>query len=331
MEFVSTFSLNLKAVKTNDNDILWVDNPGTFPIDGAIYIPNFLTVEEEEKLVSIFDSNPYQQVIRRRQQFYGPTYYHTTHHLKCIQPTDDREDGYSLDFGSLKWLIDKLFDPKCTRNHEIFRSDHSNDPDQILVNEYIGNMGISTHFDDFDAFGDVIATVSLLNPLFMTLQCPTEINNHCTDLKENGNVRILLEPRSLFVMKGDCRYKWRHGITRHKLVFLPEGRGVLKRDEEYRRISATIRKLGNGRKRIKQSDLGWVDPHLRREIPITERHGMMRGEMELDEHSNDDVKSCDDGDEKECDGKEGVYENTKRERFREDFICHRNNLRWPLV
>ncbi len=34
-------------------------------------------------------------------------------------------------------------------------------PTQILVNEYVENFGISSHFEDEDAFGDVIATVGV--------------------------------------------------------------------------------------------------------------------------------------------------------------------------
>eukprot|EP01083_Nonionella_stella_P165157 548810_1 len=177
-------------------------------------------------------------------------------------------------------------------------NDHSNYPDQVLVNEYIGNMGISTHFDDFDAFGDVITSLSLINPVYMTLQYPNELNNHCTDLKPNGRVRVLLEPRSLLVMKDDLRYKWRHGITKHKLVFLPQDKGILKRDDNYRRLSATIRKLGKGRKRVLKSDIGWVDPHLRREIPI-KNNAADSDESQITEYS--------------------------------DAYYLKNNLRWPLI
>lgn len=269
MEFVSpNFSLNLKPFKTEKGDIMWVDNLSALPIKGAIYIPNFISIQEEKKILNIFDSHQYQKIIRRRQQFYGPTYYHTTHNLKSIQPINKNEDKYSLNINKFKWLIDKFFDINYNKGYNIFNNDYSNYPNQILVNEYIGNMGISTHFDDFNAFDDVIATLSFINPLYITLQKPKKINNHCTDLYKNGKIRILLEPRSLFIMKNDCRYKWRHGITKHKLVFLPQNKGVLKRNNNYRRISATIRKLKHSRKRCLKSDHTWIDPKNRREIPI---------------------------------------------------------------
>ena len=40
-------------------------------------------------------------------------------------------------------------------------------PTQVLVNEYRNNQGIASHFEDFDSFGDIILTISLINPLYM--------------------------------------------------------------------------------------------------------------------------------------------------------------------
>lgn len=296
-EFVNdNFSITWHPIKTPNNDIVWVDNPDVWPIIGATYIPNFLSHEQATALLEQLDKNPYQQIIRRRQQFYGPTYYHTTHDLIDIQPTGNQQFVHSLDFKQLDWLVEMFynhskkfskFNPKSKNSNdnnkinvnvdidrnnnvcyynEIFKLDGSNSPTQCLVNEYIANCGISSHFDDSDAFGDVIATVSLVNPVHMTLKLPKEATNYCEDiLKET---RILLEPNSLFVFKDNVRYKWRHGITKHKLVFLPNNKGILKRNENYRRVSLTIRKLLNTRKKSIKNDFQWVDPKKRRPIPI---------------------------------------------------------------
>ena len=113
MEFVSTFELKLKPFVTKAGDTLWTDNPKAFPIDGAIYIPNFLNENEQRKTLEIIDGNPFQQVIRRRQQFYGPTYYHTTHNLSEIQPIEQQNDKHSLDFKQLDFITQKFYDTKC--------------------------------------------------------------------------------------------------------------------------------------------------------------------------------------------------------------------------
>ena len=45
------------------------------------------------------------------------------------------------EFTELEWIVDKLFEPQY-RHLAIFKADHSNYPNQVLVNEYIGNQGI---------------------------------------------------------------------------------------------------------------------------------------------------------------------------------------------
>ena len=120
------------------------------------------------------------------------------------------------------------------------------------MGRYVGCNGIATHFEDEAAFGPVIATVSLLSPVLMSLQQPKDHNNHSMDLV--AKTKVLLERRSLFVMAGDCRYKWRHGISRAATHIPLPGGGVAVRDESYHRISLTIRHLLDGRKRVAVSD-----------------------------------------------------------------------------
>ena len=111
-------------------------------------------------------------------------------------------------------------------------------PTQILINEYRNNMGIASHFEDFDAFGPVILTISLISPLYMTLKKPTiaptivepgSDNDNGTKNNKKHNacdsyddvVKILLEPGSLLIMKDDARFKYRHGIGKYKWIDIP--------------------------------------------------------------------------------------------------------------
>jgi hypothetical protein len=134
-------------------------------------------------------------------------------------------------------------------------------------------LGISSHFENENAFGDVIASISLLQPIYMRLERPITHDNDCERMEryvfeEGGDFegsgdgssgrggnssssssnssgsggsntsiapqknspqkkslaafcRVLLEPRSLFIMEDECRFHWRHGITRHRKVVLP--------------------------------------------------------------------------------------------------------------
>ena len=61
-------------------------------------------------------------------------------------------------------------------------------PTQILVNEYRMMDGIATHFEDEDAFGPIIATISLLGPTMMVMQRPKNHDNDSLDLLEQTKV-----------------------------------------------------------------------------------------------------------------------------------------------
>jgi len=232
---------NRKLVSMGD---LYVTHPEVFPINGAQYYRDFLSLEDQQRIVDICDRNAWKKVIRRRQQFYGEIYYHTRQDEAEIQPADQTS---MIPLNPFQWLIDKLENEEWAP--KVFGQESF--PTQILVNEYIDCTGIASHFEDEDAFGDVIATISLVSPIMMTLVKPMEHNNDCEDLI--GFTKVLLEPGSLFIMKEDCRHLWRHGISRRaKLIPLPNG-GHLVRDSQYRRISLTIRHLLQGRKRVLKS------------------------------------------------------------------------------
>jgi alkylated DNA repair dioxygenase AlkB len=244
-------------------------------IDGLEYYPNWLSVQEQIELLELVDSQPWQSgVIARRQQFYGEIYYHTTFKSKLLQPatsttassdnrqqeTDDdststvtattttttTSQGIPLvESGMMRWL---------QQTKPFFEPDEL--PTQVLVNEYLNNMGISSHFEDFDAFGPVILTVSLINPTYMTLKRPVEKTNSCEVYHDV--CKVVLEPGSLLVMKHDARNLYRHGIGKAKWikVFDDEGSVVTRvcRDNTYRRISLTVRHLLKTRRRVHEEE-----------------------------------------------------------------------------
>ncbi|RKP18820.1 hypothetical protein ROZALSC1DRAFT_22859, partial [Rozella allomycis CSF55] len=129
-------------------------------------------------------------------------------------------------------------------------------PTQILVNEYSGPMGISNHYDDDKAFGDTIATISLGKPIWLNLQLPERQNNVCKSILKQ--TKVFLEPGSLFVMQTDARYVWRHGISNAKWIRYPDNTPV-RRDDDYVRVSLTIRKLLDGRKRVTKTTTDWLE------------------------------------------------------------------------
>jgi alkylated DNA repair dioxygenase AlkB len=305
-------------------------------VPGLEYYPEFLSPEEQSDVLSLIDSNPWQTgVIARRQQFYGEVYYYTSFKSKVLQGCDDDDNnvmsntdgtkrqnkggggansgedrcrpeindnensvrktaetchGIPMDDSGMKTWLDKTL--------PFFRREGLDEaPTQVLINEYRNNMGIASHFEDFDAFGPVILTISLVSPVYMTLKKPTAqpTKNRTSNINITGNavsnnnnnnnnnesinacdtyddvVKVFLEPGSLLVMKGDARYKYRHGIGKYKWVKLPPGRTTaraptaedsestatpttIKRDDSYRRVSLTIRHLLSTRRRVRDNE-----------------------------------------------------------------------------
>lgn len=131
------------------------------------------------------------------------------------------------------------------------------------VNKYTNSVGIRSHFEDKQAFGAVIVTISLIDPIWTTLKKPLYPLNSCPLIIEY--TRILLQLRSCLIMAKDARYSYRHGITKAKYIttqIYPENINLY-RGPDYRRLSLPIRKLGDGRKRVKDSkdlnEKGWLD------------------------------------------------------------------------
>lgn len=220
---------------------IFTTNAKSMPIDGLSYIPNFLTGEEQEKIWSIVYSNDFAKVIHRRQQFYGEVYYHTTPDITALQPA---EEDAALPLEQFDFLLNRLDQFFPTRK-----------PTQILVNEYVGQCGIANHFDDDDAFGDTIVTISLGQPIWLNLQKPRVLTNQCQDLIDE--TRVLLEKGSLFAMQKDARFLWRHGISRYRWVRTPAGECVY-RNDNFVRISLTIRVLLDGRKKVVKDSTDWI-------------------------------------------------------------------------
>ena len=98
-------------------------------------------------------------------------------------------------------------------------------PDQVIVNEHLGNQGIAKHIDHKEHFADGIVMVSLLEPWEMIFRGPA-------GKSEIGRV---LAPGSVAAMYGDARYSWTHEIPRRK-----NEPGWGRRN---RRLSLTFRKV----------------------------------------------------------------------------------------
>ena len=182
-------------------------------IPGLRYIPDFLSADEEEELVKIIDSHEWGVELKRRVQHYGWRYDYKA-----------RQIDKSMYLGAMPDWADKL--ARRLVSEELVRKL----PDQVIVNEYIGNQGITSHVDS-DSFADDIVTISLRESWSMVFRKKGS---------KDKKIEQLLERRSAAVLSDEARYDWTHEIPKRKTE--RSGVGKKRKDRE-RRISLTFRKV----------------------------------------------------------------------------------------
>lgn len=181
-------------------------------VAGLTYYPDFINVEEEQKLVLNMDEREWSNDLSRRVQQYGYKY---SYKMKNSSTSDYL--GPVPDF--LTNVVEKI----CEL-HQYFRDKDK----QIIINEYVAGQGIAGHVDNPKAFGEVIVSLSLISKYPMKFE----------HVETGETVEIWLHPRSLLVLTGDARYKWKHCIVSRKNDIL---KGV--RVPRGRRISLTMRTM----------------------------------------------------------------------------------------
>lgn len=153
---------------------------------GLVVIPEYVSVAEEEALITAIDSEAWDTTIRRRVQHYGFQFEYSKLTVDTERPV-------------------KPFPPKCDElTHRSELSDHGFN--QLTINEYVPGIGIASHCDTHSSFTDIIAVVSLGGPINM------DFVSDCGSKK----VSVEIPNRSLYIMSGDSRYGWRHGVASRK-------------------------------------------------------------------------------------------------------------------
>ena len=182
-----------------------------FPIVGLQYIPDFINREQHDELLRQIDAQPWLTDLKRRVQHYGYRYNYKS-----------RSVDQSMRIGPLPHWADELGGMLCKQGLM------NEKPDQVIVNEYLPGQGIANHIDCVPCFADTIISLSLGSA------CVMELTN-----KQTGQmVPLLLEPRSLVVLKDEARFVWMHGIPARKTDKVAE-RVINRR----RRVSLTFRNM----------------------------------------------------------------------------------------
>ncbi|KAI6219979.1 Fe2OG dioxygenase domain-containing protein [Aphelenchoides besseyi] len=199
--------------------------------DSIRYIPNFITEEEEQRLLARVYAVPklkWDTLRNRRLQSWGG----------LVGQHGLISDGDLPDW--LQTIIDKLMTVKSA-----FSSDRR--PNHVLINEYLPQQGIMPHTDG-PAFYPLISTLSLGSSTCLDFYEPLQ-GGQKRSLEQRQIGSILLQPRSLVLIK-DHAYELLHGIrelqadTINEKVFnrpksLPLGSSI----ERHIRISLTIRNV----------------------------------------------------------------------------------------
>ncbi len=155
-------------------------------VPGLMYIDDFLTPEEEASLIEEINMKPWDTSIKRRVQHYGYRYDYAS--KKALENIGKLPD-FTLP------VIKRIMDRKLM----------SREPEQLIINEYKPGQGIAPHTDHTAFFEDEIISISLGSSVVMDF-----ING-----KETKSV--LLKRRSLLLMTGDARYRWKHTIAARKV------------------------------------------------------------------------------------------------------------------
>lgn len=167
-------------------------------IPGLRYLPEYITPEEETRILAWVDSGEWNLEFSRRRQQFGYRYdYHSTR-LDYLGPLPDW----------LEELAERL------HSEGIFEQI----PNQALVNEYLPGQGIAAHVDRFSV---TIVSLSLESGVLMDF----------TRESDSEKRSIWLEPRSLLILQNEARYDWQHSIAKrqkdfHHGVWIPRTRRV---------------------------------------------------------------------------------------------------------
>uniref|UniRef100_A0A914UZJ6 Fe2OG dioxygenase domain-containing protein n=1 Tax=Plectus sambesii TaxID=2011161 RepID=A0A914UZJ6_9BILA len=159
------------------------------------YIPNFITLEEEERLLEHIGSAPkpkWEYLSNRRLQNWGGIV-----GKKALIPDDNMPEW-------LTWCIDKIAALEFTFPVE-------NKPNHVLINEYLPGQGIMPHTDG-PAFFPTVSTISLGSHTLLDFY-KTVDENHPATLESRYVGSMLLERRSLILIKDSAYKDMMHGIA----------------------------------------------------------------------------------------------------------------------
>ncbi|RDW93577.1 uncharacterized protein DSM5745_00899 [Aspergillus mulundensis] len=179
----------------------------------AFYIPDFVSREEEERLLAKISSAPL------------PTWKHLSHRRLQTYPNALTATNTLLAAPLPSWLTSSPPILERFAALSLFDDAPHKGPNHVLVNEYTPGQGIMPH-EDGAAYYPLVATVSLGGVVVLDLYEKNQDQGHSPaddddgDGEEQGRgrtrqpkFRILQERRSLLVTRGGIYRDYLHGIA----------------------------------------------------------------------------------------------------------------------
>jgi alkylated DNA repair dioxygenase AlkB len=203
-------------------------------VPGLTILRDFVSKDEEQQLLQfLYDpvKCPWRTDLSRRCMHFGGTYcFYTRMNQKHESSNSKPEVLQAPPMPSdLSWLLDRFI------SKGVFAADQI--PQYCIVNEYVDAQGISAHVENF-LFAEPVVGLSLLSSVHMRFHelvredGGSVRSGKAAKAEKTGRVEdVLLEGRSLCIMREDSRWKWQHEIPRSK-----RGRG-----SGWKRVSLTFR------------------------------------------------------------------------------------------
>lgn len=171
--------------------------------NGFYYFPNFLTSEEENQIMEYLNNNSeWFSVIpntkSRKVIHYG---YEYPYQMAALSKSNSNANLKKIqDIPEIfAKIIKKVYDiPNLITLLDKY------DFDQLIINKYDPGQGISPHIDSTKFFDKIIVCITI----------GSGINIEFQKLNSNNKFEAYVEPKSLYVMSGDARYKWTHSISK---------------------------------------------------------------------------------------------------------------------
>lgn len=156
----------------------------------------------------------------RRVQHYGSWNGHTTAEFDRDaevnqQIPDVLTELYNITQFRLNWSskFQKDFKSSTTDNCNSKTPDlnvPSTQVDIAQIYSYASGQGIHQHFDSLTAFQEEIVMITIAGTCEMTFDLPQANVTSLADVHQG----VFLRPGSVVVLRGDSRFKWRHGIPK---------------------------------------------------------------------------------------------------------------------